>query len=455
MKNATKKKIKAIIVLILFLESTGFSPCFAIKNKAEKINKKDYINIDFWEKYDDNNLNYFILRAIESNYDLKIAEKNTQIYKELIGISISSELPSIGGGFSPSYNKMPNTTKGDSFFAFPLYVNWEADIFLKNKDKILISRKDYEMSMLDEKSAYISIASMTGSIYFNILKLNKAIEIQNEIVELKKEILRLTTMQHKEGIISYQEVIRAQKAYINGVIDLTEFKKQRLTLINALCVLIGENPGNAENFSYSDIEKIEFKGIIPNEINSNAIIYRPDYIKAEKNIEKAGLNVRVAKKEFLPSINLTGLALFNSGDFSKLLTTKSALLGLGGIITGDLFSGGQKIANLKIKKSQYEIALQNYEKTNLIAIQEINDSMIAINHDKTKYNDTKEQNNLELKDYNLHELKFNNGTISKLDLIRAKESLLSVKLLMLFNKTDCFIDYISLYKALGAKIDNL
>lgn len=39
-------------------------------------------------------------------------------------------------------------------------------------------------------------------------------------------------------------------------------------------------------------------------------------------IQKAGIDVRVAKKEFLPSINITGLALFLAGDIGSLWTTK-------------------------------------------------------------------------------------------------------------------------------------
>ena len=176
-------------------------------------------------------------------------------------------------------------------------------------------------------------------------------------------------------------------------------------------------------------------------------------MKAEKNVEKSGLEVRVAKKEFLPSINITGLALFNASEFSSLLTTKNGLFGLSGMVLEDLFQGGRKIANLKIKKNEYEKALQLYEKTNLTAIQEVNDSLVAIKHDETKYQDAKKQDFLEEKNYSLRKLKYDKGVISRLDLIQSKENLLNVKKLVMSDKAECFIDYIGLYKASGGNFN--
>ena len=119
----------------------------AKKNKKEKaeINKVDYINLDFWNNYNDDNLKYFILRAVESNHDLKMAKENVNIYYEYVKMQRSRQLPSIGLGGSPGYIKMMGTSDYDWMFMAPVFVNYEADIFLKNRDKTLLSKKDYEL----------------------------------------------------------------------------------------------------------------------------------------------------------------------------------------------------------------------------------------------------------------------------------------------------------------------
>lgn len=169
-------------------------------------------------------------------------------------------------------------------------------------------------------------------------------------------------------------------------------------------------------------------------------------------VEKAGIDVRVAKKEFLPSINLTGIALFNSTEFGSAWSTGSMLGTLAAGAMLPIFTGGRRIANLKLKKATYERILQDYYKTNLTAIQEINDALVAVKMDKQKMTETEKQAKLEREDFGYNEKRFNQGTISKLDLIQVKENLLSIDKLVAQQNIECMVDYIGLYKAVGSKL---
>ena len=222
--------------------------------------------------------------------------------------------------------------------------------------------------------------------------------------------------------------------------------------LNKLAVLIGESADKSETFERSKYADINFTGVIPEEISSVAITKRPDFMRAEKMVEKSGIDVRVARKEFLPTLNIGGLALFNATDLGSMFTTSNALWGLTGGAFANLFAGGKKVANLKIKKAEYERVLKNYEKTNLVAIQEINDSLVSIKNDSKKFEDNKKILKLELEDYRLAELKYQNGVISKLDLNQVKENLLDVNKLIVDNNCELWTDYLSLYKAVGSDL---
>ena len=185
-------------------------------------------------------------------------------------------------------------------------------------------------------------------------------------------------------------------------------------------------------------------------MSSEVITQRPDYLKAEKMLEKAGIDVRVARKECLPAINLGGGVFFNSQEFGSLLTTSNALWGIGGGIMQNIFAGGRIRANLKSKKIAYEKSLKNYEKVNLTSMQEVNDALVAVNMDREKLAKQKEIQELEQKDYELSELKYNEGVISRLDLNQRKENLMNVSKMVYSSNFDCMIDYINHYKSIGA-----
>ena len=458
--------MKKVITTALLISLVGmnFMPVIAAENTAPKqfksMVKKNkvsddykfaYINMDWWSNFNDDILTGYIERAVINNYDLKMATLSVDEYYQNVKLQLANELPQAtvagGGGLT----KMPGMTNTSAGYGVPAIVTYEADLFLKNRDKTRSAKKLYEGSKLDERSAYIAIASAVGTVYLNIVNLDKVIELQEQIVNIRSEIYDLFLKRNKEGLTSTADTIKANKALVAGQTDLIELQKQRTQLLNQLCVLIGESPENADTIKRASIDDINWELIVPEEISSEVIVQRPDYMKAELMVEKAGIDVRVARKEFLPSITLSGLALFGSSEIGSLFSTKDMLASLGGGLILPLFTGGARIANLKLKKATYERILQNYYKTNLTAIQEVNDALVASKLDRDKMAQTVEQYNLEKKDYGYSEKKYNQGVISKLDLIQYQENLLTIEKLVAMQKIECMADSIGLYKATGSK----
>ena len=466
-----KKKLKKILATIVLTSLTGmtFMPALAVQEvnnnvpkqyksmikKSKKVSddyKYAYVNMDFWSQFNDEILNGYIDKAVKNNYDLKMASLNVKEYYENVKLQFSNELPKLTAGYSPNYVKMPGSSDADWVFVTPAIASYEADIFLKNRDKTKSVKKLYEASQFDERAAYISVASAVGTTYLNIVRLDKIVDLQQEIVELRKEIYDLMLKRNREGITSTADTIKANKALVAGETDLIEYQKQRDFLLHQLAVLIGESPANAEELTRTSYDKIVFSGNIPSEISSDVIVQRPDYLKAEKMVEKAGIDVRVAKKEFLPSFNIMGLALFNAANIGSSWTTKNMLASIGAAGMLPLFTGGSLTANLRLKKTEYERVLQNYYKTNLTAIQEVNDALVSVKKDTEKMERTRKQADLEKTDFMYNRDKFNQGVISKLDLIQFKENLLSIDKLVAQQNIECMVDYIGLYKAAGSKL---
>ena len=457
-------KYKKALAALITLSITGLNmlpvPALA-KSKKDKENKViksqvsqyqiDYINMPWWETFNDEYLNGYIDKAIRNNHDLKIATLRIEQYRQLEKMQMSSELPAVSGGFAPAGLKLPGQTNTSGMWAFPIMVHYEADIFLKNRDKTRSAKKDLEKAKIDERAAFITVASAVGTTYFNIIKADKLIELQKEIIKDRKEIYELMSERNKVGLTSTADVVRANKAYVAANADLLDLEKSRTTLLNALAVLIGESPANSAYLaraSYND----EYLVKVPDSVSSEIIDQRPDFLAASIMVEKAGIDARAAKKEFLPRINLIGLISFSSSALNTAFNWSNVLGLLGASAMFDLFAGGKKVANLKLKKNQSQQALENYYKTNLTAIQEVNDSLVALKQDDQKYKTNLDVYNLEKEDFGYSTHKYDEGLISYLDLLQRRENLLSMNKLVVSNKLDCNVDYIGLYKATGAKI---
>ena len=443
-----KKLLALILISLMFI---GITPQFTFAKKPAVITSEEtmysYINIDWWKNFNDPILTDYIIKAIQYNKDLKIATLKVEEKTEAKNITRAGEMPTFGGGAVPALYKLPQSTSSDGLFSVPIYANYELDLFGKNRDKTKSMDKAIEITRQNEKSAYISVVSAVGTAYYNIVKLDKLIELQEKIVQDRKQIYDLMQLSNQEGLISTADTVSAQKAYLRSNTDMIELKKAREKMLNMLAVLIGDSPENTHDYKRIAFDNLEINKTIPDYIDTEIITSRPDYISAEKNLEKAGIDVRVAKKEFLPSLNILGLISFNSTNLLKKMDWKNAVALLGGNAMLPLFTGGAKVANYKLNKNKYKQAVENYQKTNLTAIQEVNDALCDLKLDNEKYEKTLESYGAEQKDFHYTTLKYKEGIISNLDLLQKREALLVTEKLVTNDKTAYFIDQIGLYKA--------
>ncbi len=445
--------IKKIIVLFFLWTFTSL-PVFAIKdlNIGNSNYKYENINLDWWKSYNDKYLTEYIEKAIKDNQDLQIATLRVEEAKQNVKIQFSKELPNAQIGVSPAFYKTPFTSSTSSSFSVPIVVNYEADIFLKNHDKTKSMKKLYEAQKIQERAVYISVSSQIGATYFNIVKLDKLISLQKQIINDRKSIYELMKIRNEHGLTSTADLTKAEKSYVLSVADMYDLEKAREILLRSLAVSIGESPENIDNLKRSSFENLVVLKEVPKEISSEIIIQRPDYLIAEKMLEKSGSDVKIAKKEFLPNINILGLYSFNSIHGAGGMGWENALMALAGSAMLDVFKGGAKIANFKLRKNYYEQTVQNYYKTNLISIQEVNDALCALKFDNNKYEKNLKSYNMQKNDYNYTKIKYINGIISNLDLIQQRETLLTMNKMVVSSKTDCYINQISLYKAVGGKL---
>ena len=454
------KKVLAATILTTFM--LGFvNPGYAILDKNSKKIKREQeqtqtllgnINYDWWKQTQDAYLEDYILRALQNNHDIKTAQLNIEQAQINVMATRSNQLPSLGIGAAPAIAKLPDSKQTKGTIALPVFASYELDLFGKNWDKTKSSKSLLKGVEYQAAASEIAIISMVGSIYYNIVKLDKVIELQENIAKDRAEIYRLMNLSYKEGIASAQDTVQTEKASIMAQNDLIGYKKTRTNALNALAVLVGDSPENIDEYKRISFDELSSDFEIPNEISSEIIINRPDYKSLENQLKAAGLDVRAAKKEFLPTIDILGAVAFLATSSASNLNWKNAVSLLGANATLPLFTGFKRVANLKLNKNKYAQILEQYQKTNLVAIQEINDSLYNYKSDDEKLKNNLKALEAQNKDFNLVSSKFREGVISKLDLLQQRESLLFMEQLMASSKMDCYIDKIALYKATGAKI---
>ena len=448
------------ILLTLFILLCTFNITAEARNKKNTPDyRMEYLNLDWWQKYNDPVLTDYITTAFQNNQDLKIASLNVKQSEQVVKMAFAGQLPQVGfqgdvfRDFSSSTVRFGDVVipdyKQNNFF-LPLTMSYEVDIWGENYLKTKSVKKQHEIVKQNERASYISLTSAVASQYFNLVKFDKLIKDQEELVKIQAEIVRKEEIKYKNGLCPVTELMDEKQLLTQLKEELNVYKDKREVVARALGVLTGLREKDLNTMPRSGYETLTLL-TIPEAINAEVIQYRPDYLKAQDYIEKIGIDARVAKRDFLPKFVLYGQAGFNAyslGDIFGNHTFKSLL---GFMPSIDLFTGGAKMARFRWTKLELEKAKQIYEKAILTSIQEVNDSLSAAKTREKNYNESVKRYNLENEKYTLADKKFNIGAKSNLDLMKDNERLLVADKDKVSSRINYLLSTIDIYKAVGGK----
>lgn len=449
MKNF-KLLFLALLILLCSI-STVYS-----KDIQKEDYRLNYVNIDWWKQYNDENLVDIMMQVYENNQDLKIATIKSKQADQAVKEAFANELPYLG--FSGNIGReMPSATTrfgnliipdySQTRFLLPLTMTYEVDIWGENRLKTKSIEKQRDIIKQSERASYITLTSEVASNYFNLIKLDKLIKNQEKLVNLQKKITEMQDIKYKNGLCSTIEVLAEKQALTVFEEELNDYKNKQDTIYNQLIVLLGER--NTKDIIRNSYEQLSLPNI-PDSISADAISQRPDLIKAEDYIKKIGYDVRVARKSFLPKFTIYGQAGFNAyNNFSHIFDSHTFLANVGILPSIDLFTGGAKLAHLRYNKLEYQKASELYEKVLLTSIQELNDSLTTAKISKKNYDKAVERISIEKEKFALSEKSLNIGSKSYLEHLKAEENVILSERAEISNKINYLISTINLYKAVG------
>lgn len=443
---------KCLIILINLLILAG-----SVQAKNIEDSTIHYLNLEYWENYNDEYLNNYLKDLYANNQDLKIAKLNSMQSQDNIKMQFSNQLPYLG--FQGRYMWEPHAADqrfGDllipSYHQYnlllPLAMSYEVDIWGKNYLKTKSVKMVDEMIKQDERSAYISITSNFAGDYYNLIKIKQLLKNMYDIKNIEIDLVNKIEKKYANGLASITEVLNEKQELAKIEMDLNLLEKSLDVINNELMVQLGNrNQREFNTLSYDDVKIFE----IPEEIESERIKNRPDLIKTEFYIKKIGIDVKVARREFLPKFILFGQFGFNAYSFSRLFAPNTLLSSIGVLPQVDLFTGGAKKANLNLKKHEYKKALEYYEKTILTSLQELNDALVNAKTCRANYEKDLEKIGLEREKFRLKQRQYEIGTISEFDELVAKKYTLKLEQELVNEKINYIISTINLYKALGGE----
>lgn len=453
-------------------ESWVSTPAITIKNKPLVINNQFPPN-DWWTVFQDPFLNNYVNTALANNHEILSAISAVDEARALARMKRGQELPQIDAnpgfsrqkfsenllsGLAPGGNSSSTGTSGGSFnapgrtlnfYSLPFSASYELDIFGKKRNRTQIAKLTTERQKELLKAAILRLSHQVIVTYRQIQLTDTILQSQGKTLEKLVQLKEINQLRVEHGLEPFDTFLTAQEAINNLKVQIAEQKNTKQTLTYQFATLLGQTPAQMKDLEVSPLTNQEPLNSIYLGNPDELFEHRPDIKNAELQLAQSNIDIKLAKKAYLPDIPLSGQFGWSSTNLDNWLDWKSNTASVAASLLQPLFTGGQRKANLKRAKAVKGQALNNYQQTLLNAFTDVEINLVSLNTASTKQRLLEQEADSINKRLELIKLRMKQGNQSILDWLPLSIEAEYLQQQISTQKVQQLISQADLYKALG------
>lgn len=331
-------------------------------------------------------------------------------------------------------------------YELPLQASWEVDLFgsLRNAKKgaqaTLLQQQAYQQAVRSELIASIA------NHYYSLLMLDEQIDISSSTMEVWKDQVRLMEAKLKVGEENENAVTQARASLYELEATHNDLLRQQREAENSLCTLLGMT---CRTVGRGKLSEQVFPETFQTGVPLRLLARRPDVVQAEMTLASAYYSVNQARSAFYPNLTLTGSAGWTNSLGQTITNPGGWILSAVASLTQPIFNRGKLISNLRVSKDEEQIALLGYKQTLMEAGQEVNDALYAVSSVRRTLDSHRKQCQELERSIVTAEALYRTGNATYLELLSARQALLSARLNVVTDGFTYCQSVISLYNALG------
>jgi len=410
-----------------------------------------------WQSlFADTTLKSLIQEGLNNNLDLKTAVQKILEAQASLQQSKATFLPSLSGNASISRSKQSqaglnfppgiNINTLTTTYQAGLSTSWEADVWGKLSSTKRAALASFLQSDAAKRAVQTQLIADIANNYFSLLALDKQLEITQQT--LKNRITDVETMKKlKEGaVVNGAAVVQSEANRYAAEVSIPDIKRSIRETENALDILLSRPPGPLSRSNLADQKMVnELQAGIPTQLLTN----RPDVQQSEYAFRAAFENTNLARTYFYPSFSITasgGLSSLSLKDFFNKSIFYNAAAGL----TQPIFNQGINKARLHTAQAQQQEALNSFQKTLLVAGQEVSNALYA-HQTAIEKQDARSKQIIALQksvDFTQELLRYSSAT-NYTDVLTSEQNLLAAQLSGVSDRLQELQAIVNLYRALG------
>ena len=254
--------------------------------------------------------------------------------------------------------------------------NWELDFFGKNRAALDAAIGSTNAAEADAQAARNLLAAGVVRAYLQLARNNDQLAVAQRALTQRQEALALVRDRVDAGLDSRLELTQSEAGLPQARQQIEALQEQAALAGNVLAALLGR-PNEALTAKAPTLAMLSAPPA-PDSVPADLLGARPDIAAARWRVEAAGQDVRNARAQFYPNINIVAFAWLSSFGLSRLFQSGSQQWGVGPAVRLPIFDAGRLRANLRGKNADLELAIASYNSAVVDAVHDVADQIASI-----------------------------------------------------------------------------
>lgn len=377
-----------------------------------------------------------------------VGTANSTLYPTVTGsYAWTRELFSANGEVPPPFNGSWQSENNVLASA-----SWDLDFWGKNRARLAQAVSEEKVTSAEAEEVRISLATFVASTYNHLAQLYALRDIEVREVKNREDISQITDGRVGAGLDTNVERQTAYGDASSSRSAVSELDGQITTVRYELGALLGEGPDRGLRIASPSLD-VGKAVRLPDNLPADLISRRPDLVAAHWQVDAAMHDVKEAKAEFFPDINLSAAAGLDAFGWGRFLTAGSRQVQAGPAIHLPIFDAGALRSQLKGRYADFEFDVATYNQTLVNALSEVATHVAQIHSTDRQLVDARQALGAQTKAYQLALIRYKAGLNQQLQVLNADDSRLAAETAVVNLEMNRRSMQIGLIKALGGGFD--
>lgn len=391
-------------------------------------------SLDWASQFGDPQLPKLIDEALQGNPSIAQAQARIAKAQSYIESAHAGLLPKVDGSYSITRERF----SANALYPPPFGGNWvtehnalasaswDLDLWGKNRARVNASLSQEKAAEADMQEARVTLASSVARAYNQLAQLYALRDIAAREIRNRQEVGTITNGRVTAGLDTNVEKETARGNVATSQANLSDLDGQIKSVRFQLGALLGKGPDRGLEIA-PPVLAAGGTVTLPSNLPADLVSRRPDIVAARWQIEAALANVKEAKAEFFPDINLAAGIGLDAFGWSHFLLAASRQIQAGPAIHLPIFDAGALRAQLKGRYADFELDVANYNQALINAMSDVATQVASIRAIDTEMSDAQHALDASAEAYRLAVIRYKAGLSPQLQVLTADNNRLAAE----------------------------